>query len=219
MTGEPLLVSRRPLAVNSQPTTLWVNRGPPSVGLVKNWKCGEVGPWSPPNKKGGGGWEKGLQGQKGCKPNPNLGIAFPIRMHVCVPMLYTLCFIGSMVPVVCSTSPTHGPKVSKRSCQCGYAIVSPELQNSSCQQRTGPCSTTKTLRASELATIHHVKGVCPWRPSRGGGVGKGATRAAPGPTVSIFPVPCPVNRRRWRANHRRLAAGSAFFSHSKNPDV
>ena len=25
--------------------------------------------------------------------------AFPIRMHVCAPMLNALCFIGSMVPV------------------------------------------------------------------------------------------------------------------------
>ena len=31
-------------------------------------------------------------------------MVFPIRMDVCVPMLHTLCFIGSMVPVVCSTS-------------------------------------------------------------------------------------------------------------------
>ena len=146
---------------------------------------GALGAPPPPQQKGGG-WEKGLQGQKGCFGQSKCRqrtrvIAVPIWMHVCVPMLYTLCFIGSMVPVVCSTSPTPGPERSKHSCQCGYAIVS-----LSC--RIHRANEELTVHKSDWATIHRVKGVCPWSPPSGGPGGKGAP-TAPGPTVSIFPVP------------------------------
>ena len=83
-------------------------------GLVKDWKCGERGPWSSPNKKGGGYREKGLQGQKGCFGPSECRqrtrvIALASQMHVCVPMPHTLCFIGSTGPVVCPASPSPAP--------------------------------------------------------------------------------------------------------------
>ena len=157
------------------------------TGLVKTWKYGEGGPLEPPPTKAGG---VGKRAER---------LFWAVRVQakdegycishsdacVCSHALHVV-FHCSMVPVVCSTSPDPGPERSKHSCQCGYAIVSPELPNSSCQRRTGPCRTQKTLRASDRAIIHRVKGVCPWSPLQGGGGLDKGLQGPPAPPFQFF---------------------------------
>ena len=59
--------------------------------------------------------------------------------------------------------------------------------------RIGPFHTQKTLRASDRATIYHVKGACPWSPPQEAGEGGALEKGLQGPPAPQFQFyPCPV---------------------------
>ena len=159
---------------------------------VKNCKCGEGGPWIPRNKRGGvvEGAPRAERLFWAVKDSAVKGrglLHFPFGCMCVFP-----CFIRCVALAAwhLSFAPLLPYLAPRDQNTLVNATVSPELPNLLCQRRIGLCSTQKTLRASDRATIHRVKGVCPWSPLQGGG--GGWKRGSKGPWLHSFNFSMPI---------------------------